>query len=90
MKYRKISLIALSAALLLSGCNTDKAVTTTADTAAVTEEVTTEATTTAASTTTTSTTTAAPEPEKTYGIIDEKRLALYGVLDRIGEPFSVY
>ena len=74
MRPKIIAISALSAALLLSGCDTDKAVTTTAaDTEAVTEEVTTtEATTTAASTTTTSatttitttkTTTAPKEPE---------------------------
>ena len=40
MKHKNIALITLSATLLLSGCNTDKAVTTIEDTAAVTEEVT--------------------------------------------------
>ena len=52
MRPKIIALFALSAALLLSGCNTDKAVTTTSDTSAVTEEVTT-ATTTEVTTTTT-------------------------------------
>ena len=41
MKQKNIPLFALSAALLLSACNTDKAATTTSDTSAVTEEVTT-------------------------------------------------
>ena len=84
MKHKTKPILALSAALLLSGCNTDKAVTTTSDTTAVTEEVTTtEATTTAASTTTTSTTTAAPEPEKTYGIIPKEA---EGVFEITAEP----
>ncbi len=39
--YIKYMVFAVAAALLLSGCNTDKAVTTTSDTSAVTEEVTT-------------------------------------------------
>ena len=59
MKHKSIALFALSAALLLSACNTDKAVTTTSDATAITEEVTTvaaEATTTAATTTTDSVT----------------------------------
>ena len=38
--YIKYMVFAVAAALLLSGCNTDKAVTTTADTSTVTEEVT--------------------------------------------------
>ena len=64
MKYKNIALIALSAALLLSGCNTDKAVTTT-DTSAVTEEVTTtEATTTAAPVTTVISETVSEKPPK--------------------------
>ncbi|MBR1833164.1 MAG: hypothetical protein IJ784_12160 [Ruminiclostridium sp.] len=82
MKYRKISLIALSAALLLSGCNTDKP----AATSAVTEEVTTTeatTTTTTATTTTSATTTAAPEPEKTYGIIPKEA---EGVFEITAEP----
>ncbi|MBO6230884.1 MAG: hypothetical protein J6O50_09985 [Ruminiclostridium sp.] len=55
MKQKNIPLFALSALLLFSGCNTDKAVTTSADATAVTEEVTKTATaevTTAASTST--------------------------------------
>lgn len=86
MKYiHKFTTLTLCAVLLLSGCNTDKAVTTSADTAAVTEEVArTEATTTAASTTTTSaTTTAAPEPEKPYGIIPKEA---EGVFEITAEP----
>ena len=73
MKYiHKFTTLTLCAVLLLSGCNTDKAVTTTTDTSTVTEEVTTTEATTAASTTTTSatttmtttkTTTAPKEPE---------------------------
>ena len=61
MKHKAKPILALSAALLLSGCNTDKAVTTTSDATAVTEEVTTTAdvTTTAATTTAEVTTTAA-------------------------------
>ena len=84
MKYRKISLIALSAALLLSGCNTDKAVTTTSDTAAVTEEVTmTEAMTTAAATTTSTTTTT--EAPQTYEVAPK-----YEKLSDAAETVSEY
>ena len=51
--------LAVSAALLLSGCNTDTSADKPAETSAVTEEVTTEEVTTATATTTTSGTTAA-------------------------------
>ena len=76
MRHKRIALSTLSAALLLSGCNTDKAVTTTADMAAVTEEVTT--TTTAATTASTTTEPAeiklkAPsrKPKMTFGVRNE-------------------
>ena len=83
---KSIEVLTLCTVLLLSGCNTEKAVTTSADATAVTEEVTTtEATTTitTATTTTSATTTAAPEPEKTYGIIPKEA---EGVFEITAEP----
>ncbi len=63
MKQKNIPLFALSVALLLSGCNMDKAVTTAVNTSAVTEEVTTSVTTT---------TTAVTAAEKKSKIPEEK------------------
>ena len=83
MKHSKLALIALSTALLLSGCNMDKAATTTADATAVTEEVTktatAEVTTVAASitstvTTTAVTTTAEPEPVESTSANSEDKI----------------
>ncbi len=76
MRHKRIALFALSVALLLCSCNTDKAVTTAANTSAVTEEVTT--TTTAATTASTTTEMAeiklkAPsrKPKMTFGVRNE-------------------
>ena len=75
MRHKNIALFALSAALLLSGCNMDKAATTTADATAVTEEVTTavttEVTTTTKATTTTAATTAATTTTATTNAVSE-------------------
>ena len=88
MRHKRIALFALSAALLLSGCNTDKAVTTTAGTSTVTEEVTTtttaEVTTTTAAATTTSTTTTTEAP-RTYEVTPK-----YEKLSDAAETVSEY
>ena len=82
MKHiHKFTAITLCATLLLSGCNTDKAVTTTADIAAVTEEVT-AATTEATTVTSTTTTTEAP---RTYEVTPK-----YEKLSDAAETVSEY
>ena len=82
MRYKKMLAAVMTAVIVLSGCNTD----THAETSPVTEEVTTTeatTTTTTATTTTSATTTAAPEPEKTYGIIPKEA---EGVFEIAAEP----
>ncbi|MBO6303250.1 MAG: hypothetical protein J6N15_12525, partial [Ruminiclostridium sp.] len=82
MRYRKLFAAVMTAVMVLAGCNTD----THAETSPVTEEVTTTeatTTTTTATTTTSATTTAAPEPEKTYGIIPKEA---EGVFEIAAEP----
>ena len=79
MRHKRIALFALSAALLLSGCNMDKAATTTADTTAVTEEVTTTTTAEVTTTTAASATTSAETTVKTSDSTElRKRLIEYG------------